>query len=146
MKFDTSIKEEKEKAEEYFNSLISKKYVIDVSRKFNRRTLAQNSYLHLLLNYCSLIMGEESSFFKEFIWKREIAPIVFKTIYRNPVTGEERDSYRSSSDLSTKEITIAIEKLVKWSAENLKIELPDANDFSKLRKIENEIERNKIWI
>ena len=43
------------KFKEYVNKLFKERAVVEVKKKLPNRTLAQNSYLHLLLGYLSLI-------------------------------------------------------------------------------------------
>lgn len=146
MKFDLQHKEERDKAQEYLDKLKGQYCVVDITRKFNRRTYSQNNYLHLLLSYCALEMGETLDYFKENIWKGVINKDIFLTQYRNPKTGAVRDDWKSSADLDTKEMTIAIERLLDFAPKHLGFELPSANDHEALRQIENQIESNRRYL
>lgn len=146
MKYNLSNKEEKQQATDYFNKLVEKKSIVEIKKCLNRRTYAQNNYLHLLLSYVALEIGEELEWFKSEIWKKIIAPDIFKTEYKNIKTGEVREDWKSSADLDTKEMTIAVERLMNWSAKELGILLPLATDIHELRSIENHIEINKNYL
>lgn len=145
MKYDLNKIEEVKQAKEYFEKLVDHKYIVEINRKFPRRTYSQNNYLHLLLSYCALEYGETTQYFKEYIWKRLINSDIFKTEYINSVTGKIRDDWRSSADLSTKEMSIAVDRLIEFAAKQMNLELPEADQFDTLRELENHIEKNKKW-
>lgn len=146
MKFDLSNQQQLKEAEEYFDQLKERKALVDITRKFGNRTLNQNRYVHLLLSYCALQYGEHMEYFKQTIWKQVVAPEVFKSTYKNRITGEEREDWRSSADLSTKEMTDAIEALRHFASKELGIYLPDASDTVNIQRIENELELNRQYL
>lgn len=146
MKYNLSDEKEKSQALEYFDKLIKNKSIVEIKKCVGRRTYAQNNYLHLLLSICALEIGETLEFFKEFIWKRHIAKDIFQTIYINPKTNEEREDWRSSGEVDTHEMAIAIDRLLMWAAKEISIELPLATNIHELRKIENHIESNKQYL
>jgi hypothetical protein len=146
MKFDLSKKEESNKAEEYFKKLMEQKSIVEIRKKFSSRTYNQNNYLHLLLSYTAMEYGETLEYFKQYIWKRLINKDIFHTEYINFKTSEKRQDWRSSADLSTKEMTIAIERLILFAAKEMNLELPEAHHFDRIRYIENQIEKNKRYL
>lgn len=143
MKFNLANQKDKEDAVNYFNSILDSDCILEINKKRKTRTVSQNAYLHLLLTYVCYQIGESLSYFKQVIWKQIIAPEVFKDEYKNPLTGEVRENWKSSSDLDTKEMTMAINKLKHWSSMELGIYLPDANETDLLIQIEKEI--NSEW-
>ena len=124
----------------------NKTILIEVKIKHLHRTYNQNRYCHLLLKICALEVGENLEYFKEEYWKKNIAKDIFLSQYINPISGKVRDDYKSSSDLTTKEMTDAIEKLKDWAATDLGIDLPEANMFELIRMMENKVESNSKWL
>lgn len=146
MKYDLNKKEEVEAAKEYFDKLLSQKSLVEINKKFPHRTYSQNNYLHLLLSYAAMEYGETLEYFKQYVWKREVNPDIFITQYVNTKTGEVRDEWRSSADLTTKEMSVAVDRLIDFASKEMALELPDADHFDHLRYIENEIEKNKKYL
>lgn len=146
MKYDLKNKEEEDKAREYFESLVRQRCIVDITRKFNRRTFSQNNYLHLLLSYCALQYGETLEYFKQVIWKQIINRDIFEDQYVNRINGDIRTEWRSSADLDSKQMTLAIDRLLSWAPKELGIQLPTPNDTEYLRLVENEIERNRKYL
>lgn len=146
MKYDTSKQEELKQAQEYFNKLVSNRSVVEINKKFPHRTYSQNNYLHLLLSYTAMEYGETMEYFKEYIWKRYINKDIFLSKYTNPKTGEVRDDWRSSADLTTQEMSIAVDRLISFANKEMGIELPEANNYDLIRYMENEIEKGKRYV
>ena len=80
---------------------------------------------------------------KEF-YKREVN----REIYIRYIKGTLgiREELRSSADLSIKEMQISIERFKNWSADAAGIILPDEGDKRRLAWVENEIEREKVYL
>lgn len=139
MKFNFSNDDEKKRAILYFKKLLNTDSVIEITKRHQNRTINQNAYLHLLLSYSAQQIGESLYYFKQVIWKQLIAPEIFRSTYTNPITGVERVEWKSSSDLDTKEMISAIEKLKDWASKEIGLTLPDATDQVRLDIMEKEI-------
>jgi hypothetical protein len=146
MKYNLENKAEADEARSYLEKLIAAKSMAEIKKNYHRRSLNQNNYLHLLLSYCAINYGETLEYFKQVLWKQLICPDLFRVDYTNPVTGETRDDWRSSAELSSKEMTVAVDRLINWAAKEMGIELPLADDHHHLRQIENQIEKNKQYL
>lgn len=146
MKYDLKNEQERKDAQDYLSKLLEQKVIVDITRKFTRRTYSQNNYLHLLLSYCALEFGETLEYFKHFVWKQHINKDIFLTQYVNPKTGEVRDDWKSSADLDTKQMTVAIERLLDFAPREMGIQLPSANDVDAMRRLENHIEQNRKYL
>ena len=120
MIFNLSNHYEIPKFKEYVNKLFSERAVVEVKKKLPNRTLAQNSYLHLLLGY----------FGSKMVNKK----------------GNEVTYLRSSAELTTGEMTLSIDRFRNWSASVAGIYLPAANEQQMLIYAQQEIERNKEFI
>ena len=125
MIFNLSNHYEIPKFKEYVNKLFSERAVVEVKKKLPNRTLAQNSYLHLLLGY-----------FNRDLFER-------KTVNKK---GNEVTYLRSSAELTTGEMTLSIDRFRNWSASVAGIYLPAANEQQMLIYAQQEIERNNEFI
>ena len=74
MIYDTSIPHERAKAETYFNHLLSKKKRVEIKVKHPRRSISQNSYLHLILSAFGMNFGYTLAEVKHEFFKKEVNP------------------------------------------------------------------------
>ena len=61
-------------------------------------------------------------------------------------TGEQRKVMRSSSDLTTEEMTIAIERFRNWSADKAGIYIPSPEEHRLVQQMEIEVQRAKLYL
>ena len=135
---------EKDKFREYIGKLYNAQAVVEVKKKLPNRTLAQNRYFYLLLGWFSCETGYSVDEVKIDIFKR----LCNKDLFIKKVTnrkGEEISCLRSSAELTTGEMTTAIERFRNYSAAQ-GIYLPSPNESDFLLYIEQEIERNKDFV
>ena len=95
------------KFKEYVNKLFKERAVVEVKKKLPNRTLAQNSYLHLLLGYFGSEYGCSLDEAKIDFYKRTCNRDLFerKTVNKK---GNEVTYLRSSAELTTGEMTLKI--------------------------------------
>lgn len=141
MKFNTANSLEAGKAFAYLAELSGKQHIVEVKKISPKRTLPQNSYLHLLLSAFSLETGNQLHASKDlYKW-------INKDIYysKKKIGGEVFVTIRSSADLSKEEMTQTIERFREWSAEH-GYPLPTAENEAELRSIENSMEKNGYYL
>lgn len=146
MRYNLKNKEEINDAKRYVLKLIEEGADVEIIKKTGIRSYNQNAYLHLILGYTALEYGESLEYFKNIIWKQIINTDIFKTEYTNTKTGVTREDWRSSAELSIDEMTIAIDRLIKFAGKEMGLHLPSANKLDELRYISNQIEKNKKWL
>ena len=129
----------------YVNKLFKERAVVEVKRKNPARTLAQNSYLHLLLGYFGTQYGCSLDEVKIDIYKRTCNRDLFERKAVNKV-GKEVTYLRSSAELTTAEMSLSIDRFRNWSASQAGIYLPAANEQQMLVYAQQEIERNREFI
>lgn len=141
MRYNLIHKTNQEKAKEYLQHLINKKVNIELKEVRKIGTLKQNNYAHLLFSKFGLFFGYKLQEVKQDIFKRIVNKDIF-LIEKNGLV-----VCRSSSDLDTKEYTIAIERFRNYSNENgCYLPSPDEKEF--LQSIKNEIYKyeNQIYL
>lgn len=148
MIFDTSIEKKRIEAVQRFSFLIEKEAKIEIVEKKKNRTYSQNNYLHLILGWYALEYGETLEYVKQVIFKEWVNEQLFKTEFINHKTGEVRDRWRSTSELNTKEMSLATERFRNYSMKTLNLYLPEPKDIVYLEEIENQLEeyQNKIYL
>lgn len=135
---------DKEKFKNYISKLYSEEAVVEVKKKLPNRTLAQNRYLHLILGFFACETGYSMEEVKLDIFKRFCNKEIFVRKKVNK-RGVEIEHVLSSADVSTGEMTTAIERFRNYSSAN-GLYLPSPNEKDFLIYIEQEIERNKELI
>lgn len=134
MKYNTGVERERNEAFEYLTRLSAKDSIVEVKKISPKRSLRQNSYLHLLLG----------AFGNHFGYTLEEAKIIYKEVNKSiyAYTKNNRTFFRSSADLSVDEMKQTIDNFRQKSAEQ-GCELPLATDQNWLMSIENMIEQSK---
>lgn len=130
---------------EYVNKLFKDRAIVEVKKRLPNRTLAQNSYLHLLLSYFACELGYSLEEVKLDYFKKTCNRDLFERKKINK-QGKEITYMRSSSELTTGEMTTAIERFRNYSQAQADIYLPAANESQFLIHVEQEIQRNKEFI
>lgn len=129
----------------YVNKLFQECAVVEVKKKHPNRTLAQNSYLHLLLGYFGSQYGCSLDEAKIDFYKRTCNRELFerKTINKR---GREVTYLRSSAELTTAEMTLSIDRFRNWSAYVAGIYLPSPEEHQMIVFAQQEIERNNEFL
>ena len=105
--------------------LVGRGCIVELTVKKQKRSLSQNSYLHLILGYFASQTGNTVEWVKQQYYKKLCNPDLF--------IGEREDRFlgrvryvRSSADLRTDEMNLSIERFRNWSASEAGIYLPEA--------------------
>jgi hypothetical protein len=142
MIYDTKIELESKRAKERFDFLITNKKTIEIKEKKQKRSISQNSYLHLILSWFAFEYGEKVEYVKQEIFKKQVNNDIFIYQFANKKTGEFRIDWKSTKDLDTKEMTTAIDRFRDFSSIEAGIYLPEPSDLVSLQNIEIELKRN----
>lgn len=140
MIYDVSNILNKKKAIDRFKYFLDKKKTFELTEKRPLRTLSQNNYLHLILSWYALEYGDTVKHTKEELFKKQLSPDIFKTEFVNKKTGEIRDDWKSSANIDTKQMTIAIDRFRNYASKEAGIYLPSPDDLIELQDIKNQIE------
>ena len=109
------------------------------------RTTRQNSYLHLLLGAVALETGNPLDYVKQEYFKVAVNPNLFILEKQDSLLHKTTRILRSSRDLTTEEMSTAIDRFKKWASEN-GIYLPEPGDADRLREIAWEMDRAKRYL
>lgn len=141
MLFDGKINFDQDRAIAYVNRLIKQGRIFEVKAVNKKRSISQNSYLHLILTWYAIEYGERVEYIKQEVFKKQVNKEIFQTEYINEKTGEIRDDWKSTSELNTLEMTTAIERFRNYSAQEAGIYLPSPTDMAAINAIEMEIKK-----
>lgn len=138
---------EVQKFDDYCKKLKKQESIVEIKKKYPLRSLAQNKYFHVILTYWASVYGCNLDEAKVRFFKEVVNPDIFWSEYTNK-RGIKVKRLRSSSELTTTEMTLAIERFRNWSQcnEELPLYLPAPHEDEALVYALQEIERNKEFI
>lgn len=139
MIFNTSIESETNQAIERFNWLIKNEKVIELKEKKKKRSISQNSYMHLLFGWFGLHFGYTLEEVKQKIFKEQINPDIFYLGEKQGIVNISE--WQSTAALNTGEMTLAIDRFRDFSAQH-GCYLPEPKDLKALNQIENELKKH----
>lgn len=145
MKYDLTNPVDKQRFKDRSNKLFEERAFVELRKILPVRTHQQNKYMHVLFAYFAIEYGEKAAYVKQEIFKKVVSPLIFKTEFTNKKTGEVREDWRSSADLDTGELTIAIDRFRDYASKEAGIYLPEPHEEEFLRSCEVEISKNN-WI
>lgn len=132
------------RAIEKIKYLVKHKKVFEIKEKRERRSISQNSYLHLILAWFALETGYTEDEVKQEIFKKVVNYMTFYEGEFGKLVKIER--WRSTADLKTDEMTLCIDRFRDYASKEAGIYLPEPKDLALLREIEIQIENNKQYI
>ena len=141
MIYDPKNKLHKHQAFEKLKYFFEKGKRFELKAKNNKRSISQNSYLHLILSYFGVETGYTLEEVKKDIFKKHVNPTLFYEGEFDGIIKIER--WRSSANLDTAEMTLAIDRFKNFASKELGIYLPEPHDLVLLQEIENELSKHK---
>lgn len=144
--YDLNTEIDRERYRRRAEALFAKRALVELAEHKPRRSLSQNAYLHLLLGEFAMQTGNRMEYVKRVYFKRECNAELFVRSQVDPLTRKEVAVLRSSRDLSTGEMTTAIERFRNWAAEVAGLDLPDAEDRAWLDFIAREMQHQRVWL
>ena len=144
MLYDSTNKVDVSRARKRFEQLLSSGKIFELAEK-NVRSLSQNNYLHLIINYLALELGEAAEYVKEYYYKLKSNRDIFLVSHSDAKFGNV-NYIKSSSNLSKEEMTLTIERFRNFSSSELGVYLPEPNEEDYIRQIQLEVRRNNKFI
>lgn len=144
MLFNLATHIDRERFKRRSNDLFRKGGIVEVTEK-THRTTSQNAYLHLIIGHMALETGNTLEYVKREYFKITCNPEFFITSKHDPILDMTLQTLRSSAELTSAEMTIAIDRFRDWSAAN-GIYLPEAREREFLDEIQVETDRNKKYL
>ena len=134
MIYDLKLAIDRGRAEKRFVQLMGEAVKIELKKKV-KRSLNQNSYLHVIIGFFALETGYTRVEAKQIY--KECTPQVYE--YKK----DGKKFIRSSAELSTSEMSITINRFRDYSSSEAGVYLPSADEKEFLEECEREIQRNK---
>ena len=136
---------DRQKFKERANAMVLAQEYVELTKKHTQRSLAQNSYLHLLLGYFASEFGYTLEEVKFEIFKKTCNPDIFIRQRRNK-RGYEVKYVRSSSELDKLEMTRAIDRFRNYSSAQCGLYLPEANEHEAIFFAQQQVEQYQNFV
>ena len=146
MLYDLSNELQAENFKKRCNALFKRRCIVDLTEKKPQRTLRQNAYLHAALGYFGLQFGYRIEEVKDWYFKEVCNPDLFVRRVADRITGEERKVLRSSSELDTEQMTVAIERFRNWASETAGVYIPSPEEHRLVEQMEMETLRARLYL
>lgn len=118
---------------------------VELKERRAKRSIRQNSYLHLLLAMVAMKLGDTLENVKYRYYKINSNPTLFLIQKPDKITGEVYEDVRSSATLNSKEMSLSIDNFKDYVYQHTGLKLPDAEDKLYLAEIEKNWEREKHY-
>lgn len=144
MIFNLNNEKDRSDYKDYCNTLYleakekGKRVIVEVKKKHRPRSLAQNSYLHVCLSYFASEFGYDLEYVKYNIFKQTVNQEIFSR-QRTNKRGMTATYWRSTTDLDTQELTLAIERFRNYSSMVAGLYIPEPNEESALLEAQKQI-------
>lgn len=125
-------------------ALAKKGGIVELTEKKPQRSLQANKYLHVIIAYFALQVGETAEYVKKHYYKI----LCNKDIYIREVDDKYLGKIkilRSSADLDSEEFSLTITRFRNWSAGE-GIYLPSSEEHMFIQQMEIELSRNKQYL
>jgi hypothetical protein len=144
MIYDPKIELDCKKAIEKLKHFIAKGQKFELKAKFPKRSISQNSYLHLIIDGFAIETGYTHEEVKQDIFKKMVnAEIFYIGETSGPIQEVVIERWKSTASLTTQEMTLAIDRFRNFASKELGIYLPEPKDLSILEQLEQEVKKHK---
>lgn len=127
------------------DTLLKKQCVVELTEKKPQRTTQQNRYLHAALGYFGALTGNTLDYVKRYYFKAHCNPELFVVERQDALLGRVR-TLRSSAELTTDEMILAIDRFRNWAAQEAEIYIPSPDEHRLVQMMEIEVDRAKQYI
>jgi hypothetical protein len=146
MKYDLSNQSDRERLMEHVRQAVEKREgIVEFTTKKRQRSLPQNRYLHVILSYFASQYGESMEYVKEKFFKEVCNRDLFFQLVNDRILGYT-ERVRSTADLTTEEMSLAIERFRDFCAMQAGIYIPSPDEHRLLELAEIEVERHKEYV
>lgn len=145
MRFDLSDPFQRQQAQARLDHLAQKGAIVELTEK-KARGLSQNAYLHVILAFFATKVGETEEIVKRQYYKIHCNPELFIRTKTDAVLHHQVKFLRSSSTLTSEEMTLSIERFRNFASSEAGIYIPSPEEHVFIAQMENEIEQAKQFL
>ena len=125
-------------------ALAKKGGIVELTEKKQQRSLQANKYLHVILAYFGLQIGETAEYVKKHYYKILCNKDTFIREVDDKYLGKIK-ILRSSADLDSEEFSLTITRFRDWAASE-GVYIPSSEEHAFIQEMEIELSRNRQYI
>ena len=125
-------------------ALAKKGGIVELTEKKQQRSLQANKYLHVILAYFGLQIGETAEYVKKHYYKILCNKDTFIREVDDKYLGKIK-ILRSSADLDSEEFSLTITRFRDWAASE-GVYIPSSEEHLMVQQMEIEISRNRQYL
>lgn len=114
---------------------------VELSEK-RQRTMSQNSYIHTAMQYFALQTGIPAREVKDVYFKRVCNADLFVRTRHDDILHCDRETLRSSRELSAEEMSVAIDRFLRWASSEAGIYIPSSDEHIAAMRMQHDVQRN----
>lgn len=126
------------------DALAKKGGIVELTEKKQQRSLQANKYLHVILAYFGLQIGETAEYVKKHYYKILCNKDTFIREVDDKYLGKIK-ILRSSADLDSEEFSLTITRFRDWAASE-GVYIPSSEEHAFIQEMEIELSRNRQYI
>lgn len=144
MKYNLSSPNDQKKAFAYLNKLKQKGAKIEL-REITKRSLQQNSYLHVCITFVAMQVGSTIEYVKTELYKKQANRDLY-VISKNTEKLGVIEDIRSSTKLSKEEMAKSIDNFIEYIFQKTQIVIPPASNEEFLFWVMQEYEKQQQYL
>lgn len=125
-------------------ALRKKGCIVELTEKKPQRSLQANKYLHVIIAYFALQIGETAEYVKKHYYKILCNKDTYVREINDKYLGKIK-ILRSSADLDSEEFSLTITRFRNWAAGE-GVYLPSSEEHMFIQQMEIELSRNKQYL
>lgn len=125
-------------------ALAKKGGIVELTEKKPQRGMQANKYLHVILAYFGLQVGETMEYVKKHYYKILCNRDTFVREVEDKYLGKVK-ILRSSADLDTDEFSLTVTRFRNWAAGE-GVYIPSSEEHLMVQQMELEVSRNKMYL
>ena len=133
-----------QRARKRFESLMKLGKVFTIN-ELTSKSVSQNNYLHLLIGFVAIELGENADYIKEHLYKRNANRDLFVFQKHDRHLDVDVECVKSTADITKEELSASIDRFRNYMSSVFDIYLPEPNEEEFLNSIKIEIERNRYF-
>lgn len=144
MMYDLSNSLELESFKLRVKKLEESKSMVELTEKY-ARSIQQNSYCHLAISYFALQIGLPTQEVKEVYFKNHCNHELFARKRHDKILNVEREYLRSTTELTKDEMSLAIDRFLKFASEQ-GVYIAPSDEYIAILHMQHEVQRNKQYL
>lgn len=126
------------------NKVTESKSMVELIEK-KARSLSQNAYCHLAISYFALQIGLPSREVKDVYYKSYCNRDLFVRNRYDKILKKEREYLRSTTELTKDEMSLSIDRFLKFASEQ-GVYIAPSDEYIAILHMQHEVQKNRKYL